>query len=175
MSAPLPEAEAKTAMAENVLHAQRRRQRVHSLATRPVGTISGHNKRIKINKSQTTPAIAARLKAGLTLQQAARRARLSAPYLRRIERGQFIPGYSTALRLTHIYGQGCSIGIFLNQQRRAVGTPVHIANADRKTALALAHSGKAHASGQPLSPSQRDSGRARRIEVSSHVEEITAE
>ena len=44
----------------------------------------------------------ARVNAKMTVEEASRRARISAAYLRRIERGVGAP-YALALRLSHIY------------------------------------------------------------------------
>ena len=55
------------------------------------------------------PAAAARERAGLTLEIAARRARVSPAYLRLVERTS--APYSLAVRLARIYG--CPLGVFL--------------------------------------------------------------
>ena len=52
----------------------------------------------------------ARENAGLTLHQAAQRARINASYLRRIERRGSAP-YILAVRLAHLYK--CSIHVFI--------------------------------------------------------------
>jgi transcriptional regulator with XRE-family HTH domain len=56
-----------------------------------------------------THAAQAREAAGLTLEQAAKRARVSVRYLRHVERHG--AGYALARRLSHIYN--CSLATFL--------------------------------------------------------------
>ncbi len=55
----------------------------------------------------------ARESAGLTLKAAAKRARISVAYLRRIEKSGAAP-YVLAVRLSHIYN--CKIDVFLQGQ-----------------------------------------------------------
>ncbi len=59
--------------------------------------------------SASSPQLA-REKVGLSLHHAARRARISASYLRRIERHGGTP-YILAVRLAHLYQ--CSIHVFI--------------------------------------------------------------
>jgi transcriptional regulator with XRE-family HTH domain len=59
------------------------------------------------------PAVAARERAGLTLEAAARRALVTPGYLRRVERNG--PPFNLAIRLARIYG--CPLGIFLSGDR----------------------------------------------------------
>jgi len=59
-------------------------------------------------------ATEARIAAGLTLEEAARRARICASYLKQVERHS--APYCLALRLSHIYE--CPIDVFLNFGRQ---------------------------------------------------------
>ena len=54
--------------------------------------------------------LAARLAAQMTIEQAARKARVSAPYLLRIERHGRVP-FALAQRLTHLYS--CRLDLLL--------------------------------------------------------------
>lgn len=58
-----------------------------------------------------TPAIQARQQAGLTLEQAAKQARIGIPYLRAIEKGRGACSYPLAMRLSRLYR--CSANVFL--------------------------------------------------------------
>jgi hypothetical protein len=61
-----------------------------------------------------TPAEAARIASGLTIEEAARRARVCPAYVRRAEKHGAC--YTLALRLSRIYG--CPVDHFLNVERR---------------------------------------------------------
>lgn len=58
-----------------------------------------------------TPAKRAREQAGLTIEEAARKARVCPAYIRRAESGRGAVSYSLAMRLSRLYG--CSANAFL--------------------------------------------------------------